>query len=170
MSDVQENHSTALYFKTQTTDFSSSFLTILQKKKKNHILHSSFLIAWPLACEVQKRGKNMHIEEELCTKLFYYVYLCKWHIRLFKKVSVAPPFIALWSVFPPCSMHDEWQRTGSVIGFIQTYIRGESMGVSLFFSDSCQSLKWRNVEYCRVLTAAAALVLCHCEWTLDVSL
>lgn len=88
------------------TDFCSLFLTTL--KKKNHILHSSLLIAWPLACGVQKkRGKSMHIEEELSTKLFYYVYLCKWHIRLFKKVSVAPPLSALWSAFPPCSM-DGW--------------------------------------------------------------
>lgn len=25
----------------------------------------------------KSRGGNMHIEEELCTKLFYYAYLCK---------------------------------------------------------------------------------------------
>lgn len=63
----------------------------------------------------------MHIEEELCTKLFYYVYLCKLNNSLFKKVSLAPPLTALWSVIPSCSMHDERQHTGSVIGFIQTY-------------------------------------------------
>lgn len=97
MSGLQENHSTALYFKTQPPDFSPPFW--LCSKKEIIFYFLPFLIAWPLACKVE-RGGNMHIEEELCTKLFYYVYLCKWHIRLFKKVSVAPPLIALWSVFP----------------------------------------------------------------------
>lgn len=130
------------------TDFCSLFLTTL--KKKNHILHSSLLIAWPLACGVPKKkkgGKSMHIEEELSTKLFYYVYLCKWHIRLFKKVSVAPPLSALWSAFPPCSM-DGWVAADggtSVIGFTQTCISGECKGGWLFSSDSCQRVKWLKV-------------------------
>lgn len=86
-------------------------------------MQSSFLIAWPLACKLQKGEKNMHIEEELqCTKLFYYVYLCKWQVRLFKKVSLAPPLIAPWSVFQPGSMHNERQQMKFVIGFIQKSI------------------------------------------------
>lgn len=40
----------------------------------------------------------MHIEEAHCTKLFYYVYLCKFNVSLFKKVSLAPPLIAPWSM------------------------------------------------------------------------
>lgn len=107
VSDGQENQPCALHFWAQTHWF-LLLVSDYPQKKKNHILHSSLLIAWPLACGVQKkRGKSMHIEEELSTKLFYYVYLCKWHIRLFKKVSVAPPLSALWSAFPPCSM-DGW--------------------------------------------------------------
>lgn len=65
MSDVQENHSTAFYIKTQPPDFSSSFLTRIQNKIIFYFL--PVLIAWPLACKVEK-GENMHIEEELLHK------------------------------------------------------------------------------------------------------
>lgn len=147
MSDGQGNQPCALHFWAQTHWF-LLLVPDYPQKKKNHILHSSLLIAWPLACGVpKKRGKSMHIEEELSTKLFYYVYLCKWHIRLFKKVSVAPPLSALWSAFPPCSM-DGWVAADggtSVIGFTQTRISGECKGGWLFSSDSCQSVKWLKV-------------------------
>lgn len=113
-------------------------------KKEKHILYSCFLITWPLIGQVQKAGGNMHIEEELCTKLFYYVYLCKWHIRLFKKVSVAPPLIALWSVLLPGYMHGEWQRAKSLIGFIQKLSKKGNGGfiVLLWHSSKLKMREW----------------------------
>lgn len=57
----------------------------------------------------------MHIEEAHCTKLFYYVYLCKFNVSLFKKVSLAPPLIApLVNVFQSGSMYEKRWQTGLV--------------------------------------------------------
>lgn len=65
----------------------------------------------------KSRGGNMHIEEELCAKFFYYVYLCKWHIRLFKKSlrcsSSCCPLVSLSARY----MHTEWQQPKSLISF-----------------------------------------------------
>lgn len=58
-----------------------------------------------------------------------------------RKSFFAPPLIAPWSVFQPCSVHDE--QTGFVIFFIQTYIRGGSMDVLLFFTNSPQKFKMK---------------------------
>lgn len=83
----------------------------------------------------------MHIEEEPCTKLFYYVYLCKWQVRLFKKVSLAPPLFAPWSVFIACILHNvRWEP------WLVLY-KEKSTEASLFFSNIPQSLKWSNVKY-----------------------
>lgn len=69
----------------------------------------------------------MHIEEELLHKaLLLCIFMQMEMVSLFKKVSLAPPLVALWSVFPACSMHDEQRQTGLVIGFYtDLYERGK---------------------------------------------
>lgn len=56
LSYIQPKGSTTLSFQTQPDDFFCTFLSIFQKR---HKLHSSFLIAWPLECKLQK-GEKKH--------------------------------------------------------------------------------------------------------------
>ena len=132
--------------KTHPADFPLSSLSRLPPpKKENHMLRSLFLISWPLACKLLKEEKKTCIlKRSFCTKLFYYVYLCKWHVSLFKKVSLAPPLVALWSVFPACSMHDEQRQTGLMIGFYTDLYERGSREVSLLFSDSPSKFKMKR--------------------------
>lgn len=103
----------------------------------------------------------MHIEEAHCTKLFYYVYLCKFNVSLFKKVSLAPPLIAPWSMcFNPAVCMKSGGRQGWWImnGLKQTSTKRKSAEVSLIFNDPPWSLKLSNIKYCRVPSVVVPLV------------
>lgn len=95
----------------------------------------------------KSRGGNMHIEEELCAKFFYYVYLCKWHIRLFKKSlrcsSSCCPLVRLSARY----MHTEWQQPKSLISFFffyKNYIKRGNGGfiVLLWHSSKLKMREW----------------------------
>lgn len=81
VSDIHSNHRTTLHCHF---GFPSPLLPLQTGEKTYSILMLLNCMTSSMP-GTKSRGGNMHIEEELCAKFFYYVYLCKWHIRLFKK-------------------------------------------------------------------------------------
>lgn len=163
---VTPNKNIPLHYTSKPTQMIlSPPLRVYFPSKKNKS-HSTFFLLNCMTSSIQvtKRGeKNMHIEEAHCTKLFYYVYLCKFNVSLFKKVSLAPPLIAPWSMcFNPAVCMKSGGRQGWWImnGLKQTSTKRKSAEVSLIFNDPPWSLKLSNIKYCRVPSVVVPL-LCH---------
>lgn len=80
-------------------------------KNVYHTQYSSFLIAWPLPCKLQKKeGKNCTLKRSLTQSSFImYIYANDTFVYSRKRLSLPP-----WSVFQPCGMHGERRQTGFV--------------------------------------------------------
>lgn len=91
------------------TDFCSLFLTTL---KKNHIPHSSLLIAWPLVCGVQKKGGKACILKRSLAQSSFIMYIYANDTFDYSRKSLSL-LLSLPSGqrFHPAVWMDEWQRT-----------------------------------------------------------
>lgn len=133
--------------KTHPADFPLSSLSILQKKKKkNHLLHSLFLIAWPLACELLKGEKKKHAYWRGAfaqSSFIMYIYANGTLVYSRKSLSLllSLPF---GQCFQPAVCMMSNGRRGSWLVFTQTYMRGGSREVSLLFSDSPSKFKMKR--------------------------
>lgn len=90
------------------------------------------ILAWPLACKLEWGRENMHNEKEHCTNLFYYVYLCKWNLNLFKEILLLL-LLRPGQYFNPEAVHEQqWWIEFINCGLIKAYWREKSTKLLLF--------------------------------------
>lgn len=142
VSDIHSNHRTTLHCHF---GFPSPLLPLQTGEKTYSILMLLNCMTSSMP-GTKSRGGNMHIEEELCAKFFYYVYLCKWHIRLFKKSlrcsSSCCPLVRLSAAI--CTQSGSSQSPWLVFFYYKNYIKRGNGGfiVLLWHSSKLKMREW----------------------------